>query len=91
LHYQYTDTAQRRTFYYEQLGHLWGNQLRKNSARYRFCSGIFSLLQNDERASLRKTIAGLKRLFKIQNDKPYHKHNPVTTVYQLVKITTERM
>ena len=85
LHYQYTDTAQRRTFYYEQLGHLWGINYEKFGKEYRFCSGIFSLLQNDERASLRKTIARAERLFKIQKDKPYHKQNPVTTVYQLVK------
>jgi len=85
LHYQYTDVAQLRSFYYEQLGSLWGINYEKFGKEYRFSSGIFNKLQNDERASMEKAISCAKRLFEMQKDRTYHEQNPLTMVYQLVR------
>jgi hypothetical protein len=85
LHYNYTDTAQRRSFYYDQLSKFWSINYVDEGKRYLFCTGIYDKLKKDSRASQQQAIVGAENLLMEQQDKPFHKQNPVTTVYQLVR------
>lgn len=89
LHYNYTDTAQRRSFYYDQLSKFWSINYVDEGKRYSFCTGIYDKLRKDHRASQQNAIENAKKLFIDQQDKPFHEQNPVTTVYQLVKILNQ--
>ncbi|MCK9300419.1 MAG: RloB family protein [Bacteroidales bacterium] len=84
LHYNYTDTAQRRSFYYDQLSNYWGINYVDEGKRYSFCTGIYDKLKKDDRASQQNAIDRAETLFTGQQDKPFHEQNPVTTVYRLV-------
>jgi len=91
LHYQYTDNENHRTFYYEQLGKLWGVNYEKVGKKWKFCTENYKRLQDDPRADQKEAINRAERLFLAKQELQYHKQNPVTLVYELVKVLNENL
>lgn len=86
LHYQYTDQKHLRQFYYKALSNFWNLNYEKDGKAYAFAKRIYIILEDDEKASQDEAIERAKRLFKAQNNLPFHQQNPVTKVYELVKV-----
>ena len=91
LHYQYTDQENHRRFYYKQLSNFWNINYEKHGKEWKFSSKIYSLLENDKKASQTKAIERADKLFKDQKELEYHKQNPVTLVYELVKVLNDNL
>jgi len=91
LHYQYTDNENHRTFYYEKLSQLWNVNYEKEGKKWKFSFENYERLKNDKNASQLNAINRAKRLYKDRKDLPYHKQNPVTTVFELVELLNENM
>lgn len=89
LHYKYTEQANHRKFYYKELGDLWRCNYERIGKSYNFCQNIYERLESDKNASQKKAINRADRLFKNQSQLVYHKQNPVTLVYELVKFLNE--
>jgi len=89
LHYSYTDQKNHRSFYYEALGNKWGLNYEKDGKTYKFCQTIYQKLESDDASSQSKAIEGAEKLYKSQSHLPFHKQNPVTKVYELVKYLNE--
>lgn len=85
LHFNYTDAANRRAFYYAELSKFFGINYVKDGKRYEFCQKIYDRLLNDENSSQARAIDRAKSLFKKQEHLPYSKQNPNTKVYELVE------
>jgi len=85
LHFDYLEQKNHRTFYYKALGEKWNLNYEKIGKSYKFSKSIYERLENDENASQEKAIQSANKLFKKQSHLVYHKQNPVTLVYQLVK------
>lgn len=86
LHYQYTDNENHRSFYYNQLSKLWDVSYERVGKKWKFCTENYKRLQNDPRADQNLAIQRAERLFAAKHDLKYHEQNPVTTVYELVKV-----
>ncbi len=86
LHYQFTDSENHRTFYYEKLSQLWNINYEKEGKKWKFSSEIYEKLQNDSRASQTEAMKRAKKLYNEKLNLPYHLQNPVTTVFQLVEL-----
>ncbi len=91
LHYQYTDQENHRKFYYKQLSIFWDINYEKNGKEWKFSSKIYNRLENDKKASQEKAIKRADKLYKEQKNLQYHKQNPVTLVYELVKILNKSL
>ena len=89
LHYNFTDQANHRKFYYKTLGDLWSCNYEKIGKSYEFCQNLYARLESDKRASQEEAIKRADKLFKSQSQLNYHKQNPVTLVYELVKFLNE--
>jgi hypothetical protein len=89
LHYNFTDQANHRKFYYKSLGDLWSCNYERIGKSYEFCHSIYERLESDINASQEEAIKRAERLFKSQSQFDYHKQNPVTLVYELVKFLNE--
>lgn len=85
LHYNYTEQKKHRKFYYKSLGEKWNLNYEKDGKSYKFCKSIYSKIEKDNEASQEKAIERAENLFKVQSDLPFHKQNPITLVYELVK------
>lgn len=85
LHFRYTDQENHRKFYYKQLSNLWDINYEKLGKVYKFSSEIYKRLMNDKNASQKEAIKRANKLFNKQETLLYHKQNPVTLVYELVK------
>jgi len=85
LHYNFTDQASHRKFYYKALGELWNCNYEKIGKSYEFCQNLYGRLESDKNASQEEAIKRADQLFKSQLQLDYHKQNPVTLVYELVK------
>jgi len=91
LHYQYTDNENHRTFYYEQLGKLWGVNYEKVGKKWKFSTENYKHLQDDPRADQKEAINRAEKQFSAKQELQYHKQNPVTLVYELVKVLNENL
>ena len=91
LHYQYTDQKNHRQFYYQALGDLWNCNYEKVGKSYEFCQNIYGRLENDKNASQEEAIKRAEKLFTTQSQLEYHLQNPVTLVYELVKLLNDNM
>ena len=91
LHYHFTDQANHRKFYYKALGDLWHCNYEKNGKSYEFCQNLYGRLKADKNASQGKAIERADKLFKSQSQLAYHEQNPVTLVYELVKILNDNL
>jgi len=91
LHYQYTEQQHLRTFYYEQLGNFWDLNYEKEGKKYSFAKSIYNRLSLDEKALLPSAIKNAEKLYNNQKHLPYHKQNPVTTVFLLVGLLTRNV
>ena len=91
LHFQYTDQENHRKFYYKQLSKFWDISYEKHGKEWEFSFNIYSLLENDNKASQTKAIERADKLFKDQKELEYHKQNPVTLVYELVKVLNDNV
>ena len=85
LHFQYTEQANHRTFYYQQLSSRWGFNYEKLGKEKGICCKTYEKLLIDEDASQERAIINAKRLHRQYDGNSYHDHNPVTTVYLLVE------
>lgn len=85
LHFEYTDSENHRTFYYEELGKRLGLNYEKDGKRYDFCQKVYGILEKHEQSSQAKAIERARKLFEERLDLPYHQQNPVTKVFELVE------
>ncbi len=86
LHFNYTEQKNHRKFYYKELGKVWNCNYEKEGKKYDFCLKIYSLLQSGENVSQKKAIERAKKLHESQKQLNYHEQNPVSLVYELVKL-----
>ncbi|MCV6630845.1 MAG: RloB family protein [Flavobacteriaceae bacterium] len=89
LHYNYTDSEQFRDFYYVKLGSFWNCNYEKKSKKRGFAQGIYERLEKAENASQEEAMKRAKSLEEKFKNLPYHKQNPVTTVYKLVALLNQ--
>ncbi|WP_209329966.1 RloB family protein [Lunatimonas salinarum] len=85
LHFEYTDAAHLRTFYYKALGEKFGLNYEKEGKRYAFCQRLYSLLTEIDGSSQEKALDRARILFENKKELPYHLQNPVTKVFELVE------
>ncbi|MBT3209004.1 MAG: RloB domain-containing protein [Bacteroidetes bacterium] len=91
LHYQYTEQKNHRTFYYKQLSKFWEINYEKHGKEWKFSKNIYDILMNDPKSSQKKAIERAVKLFQDKNRLEYHKQNPVTLVFELVKLLNKNM
>ncbi len=91
LHYNTTSQQNHRQFYYKELSKYWNCNYEKAGKKQFFCSTIYENLQNDKDSSQGKAVERADKLFQKQKHLPYHKQNPVTTVYKLVKFLNQNL
>ncbi len=91
LHYQYNDNENHRTFYYERLSELWGLNYEKVGKKWKFCTENYKRLQDDPRADQAAAINRAEKLYLTWQELQYHKQNPVTLVYELVKVLNNNL
>ncbi len=89
LHYNYTDQANKRPFYYKALGKYWDCNYEKIGKTYTFCQNLYQRLKSDKNASQEEAINRAKKLFDEQSHLEFHQQNPVTLVYELVLFLNE--
>lgn len=89
LHYHYNEQKNHRQFYYKALGKKWNCNYSKEGKVYNFCQSIYNRLENDKDSSQLAAIDRAEKLYKEQSDLEYHKQNPVTKVYELVRYLNE--
>ncbi|RZJ72101.1 MAG: RloB domain-containing protein [Flavobacterium sp.] len=80
LHLNFTDTALTRHEYYESLSKFFGFNYEKFGKEKDFAKSIYKILQEYQP----KAIQNAERLHLKHGDDNFCKHNPCTTVYQLV-------
>ena len=85
LHYNYTDTQNSRTYYYEELSKRFEINYEKEGKKFSFCLQLYKFLMDDPYSSQREAIVRAEKLFTARKHLPFHQQNPVTTVYQLVQ------
>jgi hypothetical protein len=90
LHFNYTDHQNLRGFYYKELGKIWNINYVDDGKKFNFCCQLYDLL-NAEKASQKDAIQSAEKLHKNQINLNYHKQNPVTTVYELVKMLNNNL
>lgn len=84
LHYQYTDNANHRTFYYEQLSNRFNfNYVREGKKRSN-ANAHYKRLQDDPNASQEEAIKRAEKLDRDFGNISPHLKNPVTMIYKLV-------
>ena len=91
LHYNLINAQQLRTFYYNELGKRFGINYIKDGKKYNFCLQIYSILNKDINSSQQNAIDRAEALFEEQKHLTYHEQNPVTKVYELVKVLNENL
>lgn len=91
LHYNLTNAQQLRTFYYTELGKIFGINYVKDGKKYDFCLQIYSILNKDINSSQQNAIDRAKALFEEQKHLTFHEQNPVTKVYELVEVLNENL
>lgn len=89
LHYHFTDQKHHRTFYYQELGKVFGCNYVKDGKAYDFCKKIYSILENDQNSSQLNAIDRARKLHKNNKNQIYHLQNPTTLVYELVEYLNE--
>jgi RloB-like protein len=90
LHFNYSDQNNLRHFYYKELGKIWNINYEDEGKKYKFCSEIYDLLKT-EKASQADAIQRAEKLYLLQKDLIYHKQNPFTMVFRLVKLLNENL
>lgn len=91
LHYNLINAQQLRTFYYNELGKRFGINYIKDGKKYNFCLQLYSILNEDINSSQQNAIDRAKALYEEQKHLTYHEQNPVTKVYELVKVLNENL
>lgn len=91
LHYQFTDQANHRTFYYDKLSKQWSINYEKNGKARAFCMTNYDRLQTDSKADQQKAIQRAEKLCDNNTHLPYSQRNPVTTVHLLVRVLNEHL
>lgn len=85
LHYQYLDMALSRSQYYQKLSVLWNCNYEKEGKSATFCRQVYTLLEQDERASQVEALRFAEKLHSQQESLAFAEQNPCTTVYLLVE------
>jgi hypothetical protein len=91
LHFNLTESQHLRSFYYKELGKIFGINYVKDGKKYDFCLKIYDILRNDENSSQEKAIERARSLFEQQENLPFHQQNPGTKVYKLVEELNENL
>ena len=89
LHYNFTDQANHRQFYYKALSQIWNCNYEKIGKSYEFCQNLYERLTLDTNASQKEALYRAKKLCEEQSHLEFHEQNPVTLVYQLVHFLNE--
>ena len=89
LHYQYLDQQFHRTQFYQALSRYWGVSYERVGKTLTFARDIYRRLADDSAASQVSAIGHARRLLALQEGKPCHLQNPVTTVFKLVERLNE--
>lgn len=84
LHYNYTETQNLRGFYYQELSKVFGISYEKDGKKYEFCLNLYNTLIENTSSSQGSAIERAQKLYQKFKHLPYHKQNPVTTVFKLV-------
>ena len=93
LHYHYIDNEEERKFYFEKLGEKWGINYEKEGKKENFSQTIYEKLKDKQN----KAIKNAKKLYDEEKNKDfrktkkYHKQNPITTVFKLVKFLNKNL
>lgn len=85
LHFFFTDIQNLRTFYYTELGKLFGINYIKIGKKYDFCIKLYEILNTIDDSSQQNAIERARLLYENQAHLPYHQQNPNTKVYELVE------
>lgn len=85
LYFSHSYVQNLRTFYYEELGKIFGINYVKEGKKFDFCLKIYSILNEHENSSQQKAIERAKSLFEQQQNLSFYQQNPVTKVYELVE------
>jgi RloB-like protein len=85
LHYQFTDQKHHRTFYYEELGKLFGISYEGDGKKRDFCLKLYDKLKDDARALQERAIKNAKKLLERQQSLSPSQQNPITLVFELVE------
>jgi len=85
LHYQYLDQEHHRNFYYNLLSSRWGVPYEEKGKTLAFARGIYTRLREDQQADQQRASRHAEKLWAERKHEPYHRQNPVTTVFQLVE------
>lgn len=91
LHYALTSTKHHRSYYYDELSTRFGINYVRDGKKYNFCTKIYSILEDDENSSQQKAIERAEHLYNVQKHLAYHDQNPVTMVYELVKMLNDNL
>jgi len=86
LHYQYTDQPHHRKFYYDELTKRWGFNYEKEGKKKANCTVVYKRLNKDTNENQASAIARAEKLYEAQKHLPPSQQNPVTKVYELVRI-----
>jgi hypothetical protein len=90
LHYNYTETQNLRNYYYDELSKRWSINYVKDGKKRDFSLKIYQQLLNDPNNQV-QAISRAKKLYEQHKHLAYHKQNPVTMVYELVKELNENL
>jgi hypothetical protein len=84
LHYNYIEAQNLRGFYYQELSKVFGISYEKDGKKYDFCLNLYKTLIENTSSSQDSAIERAKKLYEKFKHLPYHKQNPLTTVFKLV-------
>lgn len=89
LHYNYTNQKNHRQFYYKELSDKWNCNYVKEGKTFKFCQIIYEKLEKDDHSSQTKAIERAEKLFQEQSHLEFHNQNPVTKIYELVRVLND--
>lgn len=89
LHYEYLEQQNRRNFYFDFLSKKWDLNYSNEGKKHDFCNNIYKLLKTS--GNQEKAIQRAEKLHKSLEHLTFSKQNPVTLVYQLVKVLNENI
>jgi hypothetical protein len=84
LHYQYLDQEQHRQYYFRFLSERWGIDYTREGKKLSFARSIYLRLRQDG-ANQALATRHAEKLWIEKKDQAFHRQNPTTTVFQLVK------
>ncbi len=85
LHYKFIDQEELRDYFFRILSKTWSINYVKHGKNRSYASSTYNRLLNDPKANQNFALENAEKLFLNNKHKTFHKQNPVTMVYLLVK------